>query len=80
MQQMSGTLINLAVYLALVVLGAALGSRPALRSRPMKELLWQYYFYLEAEGDIHTRQGEDMLRALSVFCDRLRLVGCYTRR
>ena len=35
MQQMSGTLINLAVYLALVVLGAALGSRPALRSRPM---------------------------------------------
>ena len=51
-----------------------------LRSRPMKELLWQYYFYLEAEGDIHTRQGEDMLRALSVFCDRLRLVGCYTRR
>ncbi len=50
-----------------------------LRSRPMKELLWQYYFYLEAEGDIHTRQGEDMLRALSVFCDRLKLVGCYSR-
>ena len=50
-----------------------------LRSRPMKELLWQYYFYLEAEGDIHTRQGEDMLRALSVFCDRLKLVGSYSR-
>ncbi len=50
-----------------------------LRSRPMKELLWQYYFYLEAEGDIHTREGENMMRALSVFCDRLKLVGSYSR-
>ena len=23
-----------------------------LHSRPMKELLWSYYFYVEAEGDI----------------------------
>lgn len=49
-----------------------------LRSRPMKELLWQYYFYVEAEGDLHTPEGENMLRALSVFCDRLKPVGCYT--
>ena len=49
-----------------------------LRSRPMKELLWQYYFYVEAEGDLHTPDGQNMLRALSVFCDRLRPVGCYT--
>ena len=38
MQQMSGTLVNLVVYLALVVLGAFLGSRPAVRSRPMEWL------------------------------------------
>lgn len=50
----------------------------SLRSRPMKDLFWEYYFYLEAEGDIRTRQGEDMMRALSVFCDRLKLVGSYT--
>lgn len=49
-----------------------------LRSRPMKELLWQYYFYVEAEGDLHTPEGENMLRALSVFCDKLKPVGCYT--
>lgn len=49
-----------------------------LRSRPMKELLWQYYFYVEAEGDLHTQDGQNMLRALSVFCDRLKPVGCYT--
>lgn len=49
-----------------------------LRSRPMKELLWQYYFYVEAEGDLHSADGENMLRALSVFCDQLKPVGCYT--
>ncbi len=49
-----------------------------LRSRPMPELLWQYYFYVEAEGDLHTSDGQNMLRALSVFCDKLKPVGCYT--
>lgn len=35
MQQMSGTLVNLVIYLALVVLGAFVGSRPGVRTRPM---------------------------------------------
>lgn len=35
MQQITGTLTSLAIYLALVALGAFLGSRPALRSRPL---------------------------------------------
>lgn len=49
-----------------------------LRSRPMKELIWNYYFYVELEGDINSSDGKDMMRALSVFCDKLRLVGTYT--
>ena len=48
-----------------------------LRSRPMKELLWQYYFYVEAEGDVYTEAGEWMMRELGLFCDRLKLVGTY---
>ncbi len=48
-----------------------------LRSRPMKELLWQYYFYVEAEGNIHTQAGKDMMLGLEEFCDRLKLVGTY---
>lgn len=35
MQQITGTLVSLATYLALVVVGFFLGSRPALRSRPL---------------------------------------------
>ena len=48
-----------------------------LRSRPMKELLWQYYFYVEAEGNVHTENGSNMMRELEKFCDRLKLVGTY---
>lgn len=48
-----------------------------LHSRPMKELLWSYYFYVEAEGDINGQNGQDMLRALGATCDKLKLVGTY---
>jgi len=49
-----------------------------LRSRPMKELLWQYYFYVEADGNIHTPEGREMLCELGEFCDRLKVVGTYS--
>ena len=48
-----------------------------LRSRPMKELLWNYYFFVEADGDINTEKGKEMLKELSANCDRLKLVGAY---
>ena len=35
LQQMSGTLLDLILYLALVALGAFLGSRPQIQSLPM---------------------------------------------
>lgn len=49
----------------------------ALRSRPMKELIWNYYFYCELDGNINTEDGRDMLRQLSTVCDRLKLIGTY---
>ena len=51
----------------------------ALRSRPMKELLWEYYFYVEAEGNINTAEGKGMLEELGEFCDRLKVVGTFTK-
>lgn len=50
-----------------------------LRSRPMKELLWQYYFYVEAEGNVHTDEGALMMRELSEYCDKLKAIGTYTK-
>ena len=51
-----------------------------LRSRPMKELMWNYYFYVELEGNINSNDGKDMLRSLSIFCDRLKVVGTYSMK
>ena len=52
----------------------------SLRSRPMKELLWEYYFCVEAEGNIDSADGTDMLRALSACCDRLKVIGSYSKK
>lgn len=48
-----------------------------LRSRPMRELLWEYYFYVEAEGNIRSAEGEKMLRELAVCCDKIKCVGSF---
>ncbi len=48
-----------------------------LRSRPMKELLWQYYFYVEAEGDLAGEQGKCMMEEMKPYCDRLRMLGSF---
>ena len=49
-----------------------------LRSRPMKELMWQYYFYVEVEGNLDSENGKNMMEELKNHCDRLKSVGTYT--
>ena len=63
---------------ALNVIGSYGFNMRTLRSRPMGELLWQYYFYVEAEGNIHSDDGEKMLKRLSVYCDKVKCVGSFT--
>jgi hypothetical protein len=48
-----------------------------LRSRPMKELIWQYYFYMEVEGDLTSEKGETLLKMLEPYCDKLRMLGSF---
>lgn len=48
-----------------------------LRSRPMKELLWQYYFYAEAEGDLNSPEGHQMMKEIEPYCDRLKMLGSF---
>lgn len=63
---------------ALNVLGSYGFNMRALRSRPMKGLAWQYYFYIEAEGDETGQNGSDMLRHIGLHCDMLKVVGHYS--
>ncbi len=51
----------------------------SLRSRPMKDLLWQYYFYIEAEGNINTDDGKAMMQELKSCCDKLKSVGTFVK-
>ena len=50
-----------------------------LRSRPMKDLLWEYYFYVELEGNIQSESGASLMETLGEFCDRLKFVGTYIK-
>ena len=60
---------------AMNVLGAYGYNMSAVRSRPLKSLPWQYYFYIEASGDGTLGNEKKMLNALSATCDRLKLLG-----
>ena len=64
---------------AIDVIGSFGYNMRTLRSRPMKELLWQYYFYVETEGEIQTEKGRLMMEALGEFCDRLKFAGTYSK-
>lgn len=62
---------------ALNIIGSHEFNMRTLRSRPMRELLWQYYFYVEAEGNIHSADGNEMLKELAVCCDKIKCVGSF---
>ena len=66
-----------ALVKALDIIGIYGYNMRVLRSRPVKEKKWQYYFYVEVEGDIRTEKGKTMLDTLKQFCDSLKIAGTY---
>lgn len=48
-----------------------------LRSRPMKDLPWHYYFYCEAQGDDTTENGKQMLAVMQAACPSVKVLGRY---
>lgn len=46
-----------------------------LRSRPMKELPWHYYFYAEMEGDDQSEAGRSMIGELAAYCNLVKVAG-----
>ena len=49
-----------------------------LRSRPMRNLPWHYYFYAEVEGDDTSEDGQRMVSALRGACPMMKIVGRYS--
>ena len=51
----------------------------ALKSRPTKELIWNYYFFVEGEGNINSDEGKKMLCSLREKCSDLRIIGNFEK-
>ncbi len=51
----------------------------ALKSRPSKDVIWNYYFYLEGEGHLTPEAERAMIDKLSQVCTNVRLVGRYPK-
>jgi len=51
----------------------------ALKSRPTKELVWNYYFYAEGEGNINSENGKKMLEQLKEKCSEIKLLGSFEK-
>jgi len=47
----------------------------ALRSRPLKDKPWQYYFYVEAEGELRGKEKEALFSDLSPLCSTVKETG-----
>ncbi len=59
------------------IIGAHGFNMCSLRSRPMKNLKWNYYFYVELDGNVDTEEGQSMISELGTLCDRFRLAGSF---
>ncbi len=62
---------------AISVIGENGFNMRSLKSRPTKNLNWDYYFYVEGEGSIYSPAGEKLLRELGDVCSGLKIIGTF---
>lgn len=48
-----------------------------IKSRPMPNAPWEYYFYTEIVGDANEQSTKELLKSLDVICNSTRLLGVY---
>ena len=62
---------------AIAILGKHGFNMKVIRSRPVKNENWQYYFYTEVEGDLQSEEGKKMMTDLLFKCSKIKIVGTY---
>lgn len=68
----AGSLAN-----AISIIGKYGYNMTALRSRPLKQHSWQYYFYIEIDGTVDNDEGRKMMDELDRVCDKLKVAGTF---
>ncbi len=51
-----------------------------IKSRPMPNVPWEYYFYVEVVGDLSAEKSKALLDTLSGVCRTVRVLGVYDRQ
>ena len=51
----------------------------AIKSRPTKQLSWEYYFFCEGDGAVETPEGERMLAGLRELCQDVKVIGSFEK-
>lgn len=64
---------------AISIIGSHGFNLRALKSRPTKQLSWEYYFFCEGAGRIDSPEGEEMLVALQETCIDLKVLGSFEK-
>ena len=62
---------------AITIIGKHNYNMRVLRSRPVRDVNWQYYFYTEIEGRLDTEEGWRMLEQLKAACEVIKVIGTY---
>ncbi len=68
----AGSLAN-----AISIIGKYGFNMTALRSRPLKQHSWEYYFYIEIDGTVENENGKKMMEELDKVCEKLKVVGTF---
>ena len=63
---------------AISIIGKHNYNMRVIRSRPVKEYNWQYYFFTEIEGVLDSEEGWRMLEQLKTACEKIKVVGTYS--
>jgi chorismate mutase/prephenate dehydratase len=64
---------------AISVFGESGYNLKTLKSRPSKDVIWNYYFFVEGEGNISSEKGQKMLLELKEKCSDLRIIGNFEK-
>lgn len=84
----SGNVFSLAIIIphkagalvsAMNIIAAHGFNMQSIISRSIQKRPWEYYFYLEIEGDISQEQEQQLLQELSTVCEKVKILGAYDK-
>lgn len=64
---------------AIMFIGESGFNMENIKSRPILNCSWEYYFYSEIIGDINSESGKKLLEGLNGLCQSVRILGIYNK-